>query len=65
MEQITATAPKLIERTCGGWLAVSAPDAPLKIGVTADTAENARTAFDRAILEWQMILESGVETGEH
>jgi hypothetical protein len=54
--------PEITERRCGGWIAVSRRDAPLKIGVTAKSEGEARLAFDQAVIEWEKILNS--ETSE-
>ena len=51
-------APRVTERTCGGWLAVSGVGASLKIGVTADTEEQARIGLAQAEREWEAILAS-------
>ncbi len=56
--QFARIVPAISERRCGGWIAVSGPDAPLKIGVTADTEEGARAAFAKAVTEWEAILNS-------
>lgn len=53
--------PVLIERACGGWLAVSKPESPLKIGVTAETEDGARMAFDRAVGEWSVLTDESAE----
>ena len=53
---VEQTVPTLVERSCGGWLAVSSPGATLKIGVTADTEEEARAAFDRSVRKWEEAL---------
>ena len=53
VERIT---PRLIERRCGGWIATSEANASLKIGVTADTEQQARLNFERAVKEWEHIL---------
>lgn len=50
-------SPTLIARSCGGWLAVSNAEDSLKIGVSADTEEEAREAFERAVLEWCRLTE--------
>lgn len=55
---VNKVAPRIRERRCGGWLAVSLADAPLKIGVTADTEDQAREAFAQAVREWEVILTS-------
>lgn len=48
--------PIISERLCGGWIAVSDRHAPLKIGVTAPTEEQAKSDFAQALLEWEAIL---------
>lgn len=58
-------APKVRERQCGGWLAVSEENAELKIGVTADTEEGARAAFSNALIRWDKILNSGPVVLDH
>jgi hypothetical protein len=55
------TAPIISARRCGGWLAVSERDAPLKIGVTAPTEEQAKADFAQAVLDWERILDSAPE----
>lgn len=40
-----AIQPVLIERRCGGWLAITPKGWPLGIGVTADTKEGAERKF--------------------
>lgn len=62
LEQIE---PKIRERQCGGWLAVSEANADLKIGVTADTEEGARAAFAQALIRWGKILSSEPPQVEH
>lgn len=52
-------APEISKRRSGGWIAVSGRDAPLKIGVTANSEEDARAAFNQAVIEWETILKSG------
>jgi hypothetical protein len=41
----SAIAPRLIPRTCGGWLAVSGRGDSLQIGVTAPSEAKAREKF--------------------
>ena len=48
----TQFLPRLLRREDGGWLAVSPDDAPLRIGVLAWSAEDARDRFDRELREW-------------
>ncbi len=50
--------PKMIERKCGGWLAVTPRGCPLSIGVTADTSADARREFDAALDRWSKIKET-------
>jgi hypothetical protein len=51
-------APDVSERLCGGWLAVSSRNAPLRIGVTANTEGEVRAAFNQALIAWEAILQS-------
>lgn len=50
--------PEVSERACGGFLAVSPEEAPLRIGVEGDTAEDARAKFAFALARWTEILET-------
>jgi hypothetical protein len=52
---VKLAVPTLIARSRGGWLAVSKPECPLKIGVSAETEEKALAAFDRAVAEWEAL----------
>lgn len=45
--------PKLIERHCGGWLAVSADSEPLKIGTTGGDEREAREEYYRSYKKWR------------
>lgn len=56
--QVGRIAPEVRERQCGGWIAVSRGAAEIKIGVTAETEEGARTAFREALSRWERILNS-------
>lgn len=47
---------KVTKMQCGGWLAVSAQDEPIKIGITADTKEQAYADHARALGEWRALL---------
>ena len=49
---------KVSSRRCGGWIAVSGEGAEIKIGVTAETEEGARAAFEVALARWEKILNS-------
>ncbi len=57
--------PRIRERRCGGWIAVSDINSPLKIGVTADTEDQVRMAFVQAVSEWREILNSGEALPQH
>ena len=57
-------SPVLIERRCGGWLAVTPRGWPLGIGVTADTKPAAEKRFQEELerfskIEEQRDLEGG------
>lgn len=54
----TQIAPELMRRACGGWLAVAPKGSLFSIGVTAQTAEEAREKFGLTIQRWIEILES-------
>ena len=49
--------PEISKRRCGG------REAPLKIGVTANTEEEARAPFNQAVIEWEEILNSETSKG--
>lgn len=48
--------PQLIERACGGWLALAPHESPVHIGVTADNEGAAREALAAALKEWDRLL---------
>jgi predicted RNase H-like HicB family nuclease len=48
--------PRLIERECGGWLAVSPPEAALQIGVTGKSEAEAVRAYTQALRLWTAAL---------
>lgn len=56
---------KVTERRCGGWLAVSAPDEPIKIGVTAATKEQANVDHAAALCKWRALLSPGDDAIEY
>ena len=56
--------PCLVERQCGGWLALSPPDAILRIGVVGDTEQEAREKFIAALMSWEEILETTAGSSE-
>jgi|GEM_PF-3378196 len=45
-QAIYMVKPVLMERRCGGWLAITPKGWPLGIGVTADTKINAEKKFE-------------------
>jgi hypothetical protein len=49
--------PRITARACGGWLAVSPEDAPIRIGVTSHSEEGAKTKFEGAYKRWLEVLE--------
>jgi hypothetical protein len=51
-------SPRIIERRCGGWLAVSNNADPVQIGVTAASEIDADFRFQTVRKRWQEILES-------
>ena len=57
METI-AHNPRLRRRESGGWLAVTAPEDTLRIGVTAETEAEARDRFREEVSAWLPLLEA-------
>ena len=55
---IYAVEPQLIERQCGGWLAITPRGWPISIGVTAATVAEASAAFRVALDRWSKIKET-------
>ena len=53
-----AVKPHLIERECGGWLAITPRGWPLSIGVTAESEAGARKEFAAALERWLKIKET-------
>ena len=56
MTKILAGSPRLVQRKCGGWMALSSRDDRLRIGVTAATAEEASSRYVAALMEWGATL---------
>lgn len=56
-QAIFAVEPVLIERRCGGWLAVTPRGWPLGIGVTADTKADAERKFREELERFSKIPE--------
>lgn len=48
--------PRLVERRCGGWLALAPRGASLRIGVWADSEDQAREKYRTALAGWQESL---------
>lgn len=48
--------PHLIERACGGWLAVASKDSPVRIAVVATDEAGARAALTRSLGDWTRLL---------
>jgi len=55
--------PRLIERECGGWLAVTGPGDSPKIGVTAPSQDQAGAAFAKAAEAWRLLLDGAARRG--
>lgn len=56
-QAIFAVGPVLIERRCGGWLAVTPRGWPLAIGVTAETKAEAEQKFRDELKRFSEIRE--------
>lgn len=59
MHPVENSPPKLVQRDCGGWLALSNRACSLKIGVTGNSAEEAEARYQSAVMEWRAILAAG------
>jgi len=53
--------PVLIERRCGGWLAITPRGWPLGIGVTAETKAEAERKFEEELKRFSQIPERPAE----
>ena len=53
---IEAESPRLVQRHCGGWLALAPEGATLKIGVSADSPAAAREKYRTTVEEWNAAL---------
>lgn len=51
-ESLLLVHPDMIERHCGGWLALSPKNTSLCIGVTGNTKEDAIARFSLSIRKW-------------
>jgi hypothetical protein len=56
---INSESPRIVARQRGGWLALSAVDDDLQIGVEADSEEEAIAKFRVTAERWREILASG------
>jgi len=54
---IFAVQPLLIERRCGGWMAITPSGWPLAVGVTADTKAGAEKKFREELKRFSEIPE--------
>lgn len=52
-------SPRLVQRHCGGWLALAPEGASLKIGVAADSPDAAREKYQTAVTAWRKTLALG------
>ena len=50
--------PRLVHRSCGGWLALSSRAETLQIGVTAQSRDEAKVKFDEVMSVWRRNLSS-------
>lgn len=53
--------PRVVKRECGGWLAVSPQDAPMHLGETGATQEEAVRRFQLAWKRWSETLDKPKE----
>ena len=53
-----AVKPHLVERKCGGWLAITPRGWPLSVGVTAESESEARKKFAETLERWSKIKET-------
>jgi hypothetical protein len=55
--------PRVIERTSGGWLAVTAPGDSPRIGVTAPSQTEVKAAFADEAQAWEALLDAAHQAG--
>jgi len=58
MQTLSTPEAVLVERQRGGWLAISAPDERLRLGVIGPDEQRAREAFDIAAARWLELCEA-------
>lgn len=51
-----AVEPDLVERACGGWLAVTPRGWPISVGVTATSRDAAALEFKAALARWAAVV---------
>lgn len=51
-----AESPRLVQRHCGGWLALAPEGAALRIGVSAESPDAAREKYRATVEEWNAAL---------
>ncbi|NIJ39335.1 hypothetical protein FHR22_004082 [Sphingopyxis panaciterrae] len=52
--------PRLVARRCGGWLALSGHENPIKIGVCGKTETAALENFRKSISAWKADIDADV-----
>lgn len=50
------TEPQLIERQCGGWLAIAPPDSPVAIAVVGADEPATRAGLAASLSRWNELL---------
>lgn len=55
---VDGIVPVLVERVCGGWLALTHPEIELRIGVTGRSQDEAKALFSAAIERWARAAQS-------
>ena len=53
---LTHESPRVVPRKCGGWMALSAREGGLQIGVTALSEVEAQAKFHATRAGWQVLL---------
>lgn len=56
-------SPRIVQRHCGGWLALAPLGASLRIGVAADSESAALDKYRTAVSEWEKTLALGKVAG--
>jgi hypothetical protein len=58
--KLSAGEPRIIHRHCGGYLALSTSSQAPKIGVTANTEEEAKEKLNATLDRWYEILDASL-----